>query len=156
MMGASYTLIPVLVLLVAAVLTGVLVLVISNRRKKQPTQLSPETNGNESILEDVTPPLPTSGVLKLALKYIGYNLLAGLLVALPLIFLKNSSNDGAITWLFAMLIIGLLSLLIQLIIAIVWAAGRTKKQMGKALLLAVGLFFLIGLFTCGPFLFRGF
>lgn len=152
-MSTSYSLLPILVLAVAAVLTIALVLIIK-RRKTTGTEEISHSNADDSTLEDINPVNPPNRVFKLALKSVGYNLLGALLLASPLLFLMDNKNDGAIVWLLVLLVVGPLSLLTQLIIGIVWASGTRKKDLGKGMLLAVGLFLLIGLLTCSPFLFR--
>jgi hypothetical protein len=152
-MSTSYSLLPILVLAVAAILTIVLVLIIKNRKAITNEEII--TPGvPDSMLEDLNTAGKPNRVYKLALKSVGYNLLGALLLASPLLFLKDNKNDGAIVWLFVLLVVGPLSLLTQLIMGIVWASGTRKKELGKGMLLAVGLFLLIGLLTCSPFLFR--
>ncbi len=152
-MSTSYSLLPILVLAVAAFLTIALVLIIKKRKTTIDEELSP-SGASDSMLEDINTVSRPNRVFKLALKSVGYNLLGALLLASPLLLLMDNKNDGAIVWLFVLLVIGPLSLLTQLIIGIVWASGTRKKELGKGMLLAVGLFLLIGLLTCSPFLFR--
>jgi hypothetical protein len=84
---------------------------------------------------------------KYLLKSFLYNLLAGIVLMLPLTVLKG--NDATIGWLFALLVIAPLSLLVQLIVGIVYASVNKNKELGKAMILTVGIFLLIGLGICG-------
>lgn len=81
------------------------------------------------------------------LKIFLYNLLLAVVLFTPLFFMGN--GDGAIGWLVLIFAAAVLSLFVQLIIGIVFAAGTEKKELGKAMLLCVGIFLLIGLSVCG-------
>ena len=87
--------------------------------------------------------------IKYAIKSFAINILAGLVIFAPLLFLRG---DAMTSWLFVPLVVGPLSLFIQLIVGIAYAASANEKRrnMGKGMLLVVGLFFLIGLSVCGP------
>ena len=86
-------------------------------------------------------------VIIYALKSLGINFAVAVVLFLPLTFIRS---DPAITWLLALAVIGVLSLAIQLVIGIVYAAGEEKHELGKGMILAVGIIFLIGLSVCGP------
>jgi hypothetical protein len=153
-MSSSYSLLPLLVLAIAAIITVLLVLILNKNRNSHEENTMVANQDNEDMLNPAIQPGNVKSIFKLTLKYIGYNLLAGLLLSSPLIFLINGKDDFLFGWLFVMLAAGPLSLLVQLIIGIVWAAGSKKKEMGKALLLTVGLFLLIGFLTSSPFFVR--
>jgi hypothetical protein len=155
-MNSSYSLLPLFVLAVAAIITVLLVLILNKKKNSNEENTMVANPENEDVLNPTLQPGNVKSVFKLTLKYIGYNLLAGLLLSSPLLLLMKGKDDFLFSWLFVMLAAGPLSIFIQLIIGIVWAAGNKKKEMGKALLLTVGLFLLIGLFTCSPFLLRSF
>lgn len=78
---------------------------------------------------------------------LGYNLLAGVVLLLPFLFLRT--GDGAVYWGFFLLLIAALSLSVQLVVGIVFAIGTRKRPMGQALLLSVGIILLVGLSVCG-------
>lgn len=84
---------------------------------------------------------------KYLVKIFLYNILLAVLMFLPLIFIGDT--DSSLGWLFIILVVAGLSLLIQFIVGLVYAAGTTKKEFGKAMLLCVGIFLLIGLGVCG-------
>ena len=92
---------------------------------------------------------------KYALKSFAINILAALVIFAPLLFLRG---DDATGWLFVPLIVGPLSMFVQLIFGIAYAAGtdEKKKNIGKGMLIVVGFFFLIGLSVCGPMWFGTF
>lgn len=85
-------------------------------------------------------------VTKYTLIAIGLNVLAGLLLAAPFLFVKN--EDWVMGWLVVMLLLHVLSLAIQFIVGIVLANREGKKDMGKGMLLAVGIILLIGFSVC--------
>jgi len=84
-------------------------------------------------------------VLKIFLKATGFNLLAGAIGILPLVFLRDAAVWGII-----LLLLALLSLFIQLVAALIFLGDPAKKETGQGMLLTVGLFLLIGLGICGP------
>jgi uncharacterized membrane protein len=84
-------------------------------------------------------------VIIYALKSLGINFAAGVILFLPLMVMNSTA---AINWLLVLAVIGVLSLVIQLIIGIVYAAGE-KHELGKGMMLAVGIIFLIGFSVCG-------
>lgn len=86
-------------------------------------------------------------VLNAFLKSLGWNFLAGLIGIIPFLLLPG---DAAITWGFALIVIAVVSLLIQLITAIVYINKDDKKETGQGMLLSVGLYLLIGFAVCGP------
>jgi hypothetical protein len=86
-------------------------------------------------------------VIIYALKSLGINFAAAVVLFLPLTVM---GSDAAITWLLALAVIGVISLAIQLIVGIVYAAGETNHELGKGMILSVGIIFLIGLSVCGP------
>ena len=106
-----------------------------------------------NILEDnpgqEEPPLNQGNPGKYALKSFAINILAALVIFLPLLFLRG---DAATQWLFVPLIVGPLSMFIQLIVGIAYVASQNEKprNIGKGMLIVVGFFFLIGLSVCGP------
>jgi hypothetical protein len=88
-------------------------------------------------------------VKKSLVKAIGYNLLAGLAGMAPFLFIR--SND-TVTWGFLLIGIAVISLLVQLVVAIVYINHPEKKETGQGMLISVGIFFLIGLAVCSPVL----
>jgi hypothetical protein len=87
-----------------------------------------------------------NNVIKYALISVGLNLLAGIVLFIPLTF---AGGDGY-GYLFFLMAIGPLSLIGQLVVGLVYAAGDKKKELGQGMLLAVGFFLLVGLSICGP------
>jgi len=87
-------------------------------------------------------------VIKSLLKSLGLNILGGLVGLAPLLFFSDS--PGILNWGFALLIIAPLSLLIQLIIALVYISSPERKAAGQGMLISVGIFLLIGIAVCGP------
>ncbi|MBD0279236.1 MAG: hypothetical protein ICV81_14945 [Flavisolibacter sp.] len=85
-------------------------------------------------------------VAKYMLIAIGLNIASGLLLAAPFLFLKN--QDWVVGWLVLSLLLGCLSLFVQFIVGIVFAAGENKRDVGKGILLSVGVILLIGLSVC--------
>ena len=88
-----------------------------------------------------------NAVIKSLLKSLGLNLLGGLVGVMPFLFLDKTP---AMNWGFALLIIAPLSLLIQLIIALIYIANPQRKAAGQGMLISVGLFLSIGIAVCGP------
>ena len=85
-------------------------------------------------------------VLKYMLIAIGLNIVSGLLLAAPFLFLKN--QDWVVGWLVLSLLLGCLSLFVQFIVGIVFANRESKKDIGKGMLLSVGIILLVGLSVC--------
>ena len=88
--------------------------------------------------------------LKYAIKSFAINILAALVIFAPLLFLRG---DAVTEWLFVPLFVAPISLFVQLVLGIVYAAtGSTEKNrnIGKGMLITVGFFLLIGLSICGP------
>ncbi|MBD0376157.1 MAG: hypothetical protein ICV51_11060 [Flavisolibacter sp.] len=85
-------------------------------------------------------------VVKYMLIAIGINIAAGLLLAAPFLFLTN--QDWVVGWLVLSLLLGCLSLFIQFIVGIVFAVRENKKDIGKGMLLSIGVILLIGLSVC--------
>lgn len=139
-MSSSYSLMPLLVLAVAIAITILIVVIIKGKRNSSEMDLENIPAEDQSDITETT--VEPKSVFKHTLKCIGYNLLAGLAVASPLIFFQSSHGDGLLIWAFIMFVIGVLSLLTQLIIGIAWAAGNKKKNLGKGILFSV-LFFLL-------------
>ena len=85
---------------------------------------------------------------KYALRSFAINILAALVIFLPLLFLRD---DAQIQYLFVPLIVGPLSLFVQLIVGIVYMSSQKEKNrnIGKGMVLIVGIFLLIGLSVCG-------
>jgi uncharacterized membrane protein len=86
-------------------------------------------------------------VRKAFFKSIGLNILAGLILLAPLLFIKN---DNSIGWLLILIFLAVLSLFIQLIISVLYINTSDKKEVGQGMLLSVGVFLLIGVAVCGP------
>lgn len=86
-------------------------------------------------------------VQKAMWKSIGWNFLAGVLAMAPFLFLRG---DGIIGWGLILLIGAPLSLLIQLVIALVYTSRPDKQEIGQGMLISVGLFILVGLAVCTP------
>lgn len=139
-MSSSYSLLPLLVLAVAAAITILIVVIIKG--KNNSSELDVENIPGEDRSNINTSAAEPKSIFKNTLKCIGYNLLAGLVVASPLLFLQSGHGDGLLIWAFIMFVIGALSLLVQLIIGIAWASGNKKKNLGKGMLFSV-LFFLL-------------
>lgn len=76
------------------------------------------------------------------------NLLAGVIGVIPFTFL----GEAAITWGFILIIIAVVSLLVQLIVALVYIANPARAKIGQAMLLSVGIYILIGFTVCSPML----
>jgi hypothetical protein len=89
-------------------------------------------------------------VKKVLLKSLGLNILAGGIGMLILLVLPG---DAKLTWGFLLLIIAAVSLLIQLITAIVYINNAEKKEIGQGMLISVGIILLIGVAACSPFWF---
>jgi hypothetical protein len=89
-------------------------------------------------------------VKKVLLKSLGLNILAGGIGMLILLVLPG---DAKLTWGFLLLIIAAVSLVIQLITAIVYTNKAEKKEVGQGMLISVGIILLIGLAVCSPFWF---
>lgn len=89
-----------------------------------------------------------TNVRKAMLKSLGLNFLAGLVGLSPFLFLKK--DDDLITWGFLLIGIAIVSLLTQLIIAIVYVSGSKRKEAGQGMLISVGIYLLIGLAVCSP------
>lgn len=90
-------------------------------------------------------------VVKTILVSIGFNLLLAALLSFPLAF--DLSSDNTIAWLMVLAGAGILSLLIQLIVSVVYLFNPEKKETGQGMLIVVGLFLLIGFAVCGGFRF---
>ncbi|MBS1564187.1 MAG: hypothetical protein JST39_07345 [Bacteroidetes bacterium] len=80
------------------------------------------------------------------------NIALALVFVLPMFMAKG--EDG-LAWLVLGLVVMGLALLVQLILGIVFVAGQTKKEIGKALLVGTGLLLIIGLSVCGGAAFLG-
>jgi hypothetical protein len=87
-------------------------------------------------------------VQKAMWKSLGWNLLAGLLAMVPFLLLQG---DAMIGWGFILLVGAPLSLLIQLVIAIVHTTRPEKQEAGQGMLISLGIIILIGLAVCTPF-----
>lgn len=85
-------------------------------------------------------------------KSILLNVLAGVVGMLPFTFLNS---DQSIGWGIMLIAIAFLSLLTQLIVALVYINNPDKKPVGQGMLLSVGIFLLMGLALCGPLWFGG-
>lgn len=88
-----------------------------------------------------------SNVVKYTLIAIGLNILLALVLFIPVAVMDG---DAMTAYLVFLLFFTPLSLLVQLIVGIVFAAGEKKKEIGKGILLSVGFFLLVGLSICGP------
>ena len=84
-------------------------------------------------------------VVKYLLITLGINLGAATLLALPIL---SSKGEDGLVWLLLDAVVMGIALLVQLIVGIVWAAGSTKRQLGQAMLIAVGIVFVVGLSVC--------
>ena len=75
------------------------------------------------------------------------NIVVAALIYLPLIFFSR----GGSAILLPLLLFWPLSLFIQLIVGLAYLAGNSEKgkNIGKGMLLTVGVFFVIGLSVCG-------
>jgi hypothetical protein len=82
---------------------------------------------------------------KYVLRSLGLNF--AFFVLLFLIVLGVSSNGDGLGALIIAFFVGVISLVIQLIIALVFIIGE-KKESGKAMLLSIGIILLIGLSIC--------
>ena len=87
-----------------------------------------------------------SNLTKIVLISLGLNIALGLLVSLPLAFINDS--DTSIGWAITILAIAALSLIVQLIIGIVLAVGNSNREIGKGMLISVGIILVIGLSVC--------
>jgi VIT1/CCC1 family predicted Fe2+/Mn2+ transporter len=85
------------------------------------------------------------------LKSLGLNILAGIVGMIPFIFLRK--DDPVIMWGFALIIIAVISILVQLIVALVYINKPERKETGQGMLLSVGILLLIGVAVCTPFWF---
>jgi hypothetical protein len=87
-----------------------------------------------------------NNVAKYTLITIGLNILSVLVLTIPLMFLNNEVSFGLLmVALFAIPV----SLILQIVFGISYAVGKTKKDLGKGMLLGVGIILLIGLSVCG-------
>jgi len=84
-------------------------------------------------------------------KSLGLNILAGIIGLLPFLFLKG--QDPVIFWGLALIIIAVISLLVQLIVALVYINRPERKESGQGMLLSIGILLLIGVAVCTPYWF---
>jgi uncharacterized membrane protein (DUF485 family) len=83
---------------------------------------------------------------KYVLTALGLNFLSFVLLFIIILAFSGLNEDGLGALIIAF-VIGVLSLLVQLIIALVYIVGE-KKELGKAMLLSTGIILLIGLSVC--------
>jgi hypothetical protein len=93
-----------------------------------------------------------SKFVKVLLIALAANIGTAALLCLPLLFAKGEDGLG---WMLLAFFGMCLALLVQLIVGIVFAAGATRRETGKGLLVAVGILLLIGLSVCGGGLILG-
>jgi hypothetical protein len=79
---------------------------------------------------------------KYTLIAIGLNILSFILFLVPSFFGKDSLGTAILAFFLV-----IISLLVQLIVALVYIGGE-KKDLGKAMLLCIGIILLIGLSIC--------
>jgi hypothetical protein len=77
---------------------------------------------------------------------LGLNVLSFFVFAIPMYFSKNQNTETG-SFIFALVLFAI-SLFIQFIVAFILINGQKKKELGKAMLLAVGIIFLVGLSFC--------
>ena len=87
-----------------------------------------------------------SKFVKTLLIVLGANIGAAVLLCLPILSAKG--EDGLAWLVLAFIVVGL-ALLVQLVIGIVFAAGTSRRETGKGMLVGVGILLLIGLSVCG-------
>jgi hypothetical protein len=75
------------------------------------------------------------------------NVVSFLVFSLP-IFFNSEALGPAIGSLIFGFVLTIISLIIQTIIGLIFLAKEGKKEIGKAMLLSVGIIFLIGLSVC--------
>jgi hypothetical protein len=90
-----------------------------------------------------------SQFVKYTLIAIGLNLLSFGLFILPA-FLTSSGHDRGTSLVLAFFG-AIVSLIVQLLVALIFLLDEKKKQIGQAMLLSVGLFLLVGFSFCGVF-----
>lgn len=81
---------------------------------------------------------------------LGLNLLTGVLMLVP--FLLFTDSDSAVTWAVCLLFFTGISVAVQIITGIIFAAGNKRKALGQSMLLAIGIILLVGLSVCGSML----
>lgn len=83
---------------------------------------------------------------KYTLIAIGLNVLSFVIFCIP-VFLTPNTNDAALSAFIIAFFLGVISLVVQLIVALVYLFGQ-KKEVGKAMLLSIGIILLVGLSIC--------
>jgi len=89
-----------------------------------------------------------SKFLKYTLLAIGLNLLSFIIFFIPL-FNSNNVHGDAIGAILLAFILILVSFLTQVVVALTFLTTEKRKQIGKAMLLSIGILLLIGLSFCG-------
>jgi hypothetical protein len=85
-------------------------------------------------------------IVKITLLTILVNVVVALLWIVPA---NYPNNENSLAWVLTGFTISGITLPEQVVVGIVFAAGNSKKEMGKGLLLATGICMLIGLSYCG-------
>ena len=83
---------------------------------------------------------------KYTLIAVGLNILSFIVLCIP-VYLTPNTNDQALGAFILVFFIGALSILVQLIVALVFLFGK-RKESGKAMLLSIGIILLVGLSVC--------
>lgn len=86
-----------------------------------------------------------NNTFKYALIVFGVNLILFVL----LLMITNAVGDNLDVALTLLFLVPILLLLVELVLGIIFAAGKTKKDFGKGLLIGAGITVLIGLSVCG-------
>ena len=84
-------------------------------------------------------------------KYAMIVFLSNVVVYVIFIMITTAFGDDLDVALTLLLFVPIIVLLAELIFGIVFAAGQTKKDLGKGLLIGCGVTILIGLSICGIF-----
>jgi len=92
-----------------------------------------------------------SKTTKYCLQILGANLLLLILLCIPFAFITNGQYAG-LGWLVTAFIIFCAGLFVQLLVGLGYAMGTTNREFGKAMLLSVGIIFLIGFSICSTML----
>jgi hypothetical protein len=83
---------------------------------------------------------------KYVLRSLGLNF-ASFVILFIIVFSMSSSRGGGLEALIIGFFVGVFSLVIQLIVSLIFIIGE-KKELGKAMLLSIGIILLVGLSIC--------
>ena len=83
---------------------------------------------------------------------LGSNALLAALLSIPLFFISGGGQYDGLAWLVISLLIFVVALVIQLFVGFSLAIGEKNKEVGKGMLISVGIILLIGFSVCTPML----